>query len=277
MNVQEALKLAKQKLNGETGLVDGEFLLSKILNQTFTWLKTWPDYELTFEQEKCFHDWLKRRQKGEPVAYITGEQGFWNLLLKTDPSTLIPRADTELLVETALEFLASYQRAKVLDLGTGTGAIALSISYERPHDRVFACDFSSKAVDLAKHNAIKNNLNRVNLFQSNWFDSVEEKAFDLIVSNPPYIAPNDPHLEQGDLIFEPDSALIAVDDGLADIIKIVKQSPEYLCDGGSLMLEHGFEQGQQVRDILQQNGFCCVYTKKDLAQLDRVTVGIYSC
>jgi len=277
MNVQEAINLALEILQPNqdkySARTDAEFLLVYCLQKNFTWLKTWPDYELLQAQEQRYTDLLNRRKQGEPIAYITGEKSFWTLELETNSSTLIPRSETELLVETALEFLADKSNSKILDLGTGTGAIAISIASERSRDNVVACDFNFDAVELAKRNAIKNNIHNIEIIQSNWFESITESKFNLIVSNPPYIEETDPHLKQGDLIFEPTSALVSADKGLADIKLIAKQSVKQLKQGGGLMFEHGFEQAKAVREILNQNNYVGIKTLKDLGGLDRVTIG----
>lgn len=281
MNVKNAICFAENKLKTEyqrndqyqEARVDAEFLLANVLDKNFTWLKTWPEFELSAEQESTFLAMLQRRIEGEPIAYILGEKSFWNLDLCTNQSTLIPRADTETLVESALDFLSNVATAKVLDLGTGTGAVALAIASERKNVQVYACDFNQEAVLLAKQNAIKNNISNIKIFESNWFSQVDQNQFDLIVSNPPYIKNNDPHLAQGDLIFEPKSALVSGDDGLDDIRVIIQNAKAYLKPKGCLMLEHGFDQASQVQVILINNGFVDVKTIKDLGTNDRVTIG----
>ena len=257
--------------------VDAEFLLSYVLDKNFTWLKTWPEYELTDNQVNDYRDCIDRRKKGEPVAYITGKKAFWALELETNESTLIPRAETELLVELALDGLQSKDTAKVLDLGTGTGAIALSIAYERRNDQVIGLDFNREAVLLAQKNAVNHQITNVAFLQSDWFTALEQKGFDLVVSNPPYVAEGDPHLLTGDLVFEPDSALVSSGDGLDDIRHIVMSAKDYLAADGQLMIEHGFSQGEAVRKIFQDNHYQKVETKKDLLGMDRVTLGSISC
>ncbi len=284
MNINQAIQYGKNLLSQFEHLVnanskiDTEFLLAFVLNKNFTWLKTWPEYELTIEQDNQFKQLLKRRGKGEPIAYITGSKDFWNLTLKTNQSTLIPRAETELLVELSLEELSTKPKATVLDLGTGTGAIALAIASERAKDKIYAVDFNLDAVKLATENARLNQINNVSFAKSDWFKSVPNLQFDLIVANPPYIAKGDPHLSKGDLIFEPASALVASGDGLDDIRHIAKTAKLFLVEGGLLQVEHGYEQGEKVRDIFNQNGFQNVMTKKDLLNHDRVTQGRFlSC
>jgi len=277
MNIQAALDYAYSELVSEESKIDARYLLSFVLDRNFVWLKTWPDKSLTEKQIIQFEKLIVRRNQGEPIAYITGEKDFWTLTLKTNSSTLIPRAETEILVEQALESLEEYQTAKVLDLGTGTGAIGLAIASERKKDLVFACDLESDAVQLAKLNAEKNNVGNIEIFQSDWFSRVEKTDFDLIVANPPYIVKDDPHLTQGDLIFEPDSALISDENGFADIKKIIHQATGYLSNQGALMIEHGFEQGNQVRELFTASGYTQVKTIQDLSKLDRVTMGTVRC
>jgi len=280
MNVADALKWAEKEISlnpdnsiSESAKVDAEFLLSHCLDKNFTWLKTWPDKTLEERQQTEFRSLVFRRAKGEPVAYITGSKAFWTLELETNESTLIPRAETEALVELALESLKEIDSANILDLGTGTGAIALSIASERTNDMVVGSDFNADAVKLAKRNAIRNQIKNAEFLQSDWFKNIPSQKFDLIVSNPPYVAEGDPHLQQGDLIFEPDSALISSGDGLDDIRIIAAESLEYLVDNGSLLIEHGFEQGEAVREILTNNSYRNVETKQDLLGHDRVTLG----
>lgn len=256
----------------DSARLDAEVLLAHVLGKDRTYLYTWSDKTLSTEQARRFDRLLARRQQGEPVAYLIGEREFWSLTLKVDPSTLIPRPDTELLVEQALELLPTSPR-RVVDLGTGTGAIALALASERPKWQLLALDKSADAVALARENCERCGLDNVEVLQSDWFAAVGEQQFDLVVSNPPYIDPVDPHLQQGDVRFEPLSALIADDAGLADIRTIARQSRDYLKAGGWLMLEHGFEQGSAVREILQAGGYREVRTCRDLAGLERVTLG----
>ena len=282
LSVKKALEYIESHLDSDEASDDARYLLSFVLNKNFTWLHTWPDKVLTQEQQQQLEQVTSRRKGGEPIAYITGERDFWTLTFKTNSSTLIPRPETELLVERGIEFLvqrqSQFSSQSILDLGTGTGAIGLSIASERPQDKVTAVDFHSGAVALARENAVLNQVNNVEIFQSDWFESINnEKSgstqFDLIVSNPPYVEENDQHLLQGDLVFEPNSALISSGDGLADIRLIIKRASAYLLNNGMLMIEHGFEQGLQVRDIFIEQGYSQVKTIKDLAGLDRITMG----
>lgn len=252
--------------------IDASVLLCHVLDKPSSYLYTWSDKSLSDEEEAAFNVLLERRKVGEPVAYIIGYRDFWSLRLNVEPSTLIPRPDTERLVELALERLPQGE-GSVLDLGTGTGAIALAIASERNDMAVTGVDLRDEAVALAERNKLENGINNAQFMQSSWFDNVPEHRFAMIVSNPPYIDPEDPHLSQGDVRFEPKSALIADDHGLADIRIICQQSPEYLTDNGWLLIEHGYDQGEAVRTIFSEAGFSDVETQHDYAGLDRVTLG----
>lgn len=247
MRIDQALQQAAQQLaDSDSARLDAEVLLSRVLNKDRTYLYTWPERELTCAEQQAFAQLVARRCQGEPVAYLTGEQEFWSLPLKTHRKTLIPRPETELLVEQALA-LEPGSRARVLDLGTGTGAIALALASERPGWQISAVDRIAESVSLAQENAARLNL-KIKVYQSDWFSAVPEtETFALILSNPPYIDAADQHLQQGDLRFEPTSALVAGERGLADIRHISKQALGYLTPGGYLLLEHGWQQAADVR------------------------------
>lgn len=253
--------------------IDASVLLCHVLDKPSSYLYTWSDKLLTDDEEAAFNALLERRKLGEPVAYIIGYRDFWSLRLNVEPSTLIPRPDTERLVELALERLPQGE-GTVLDLGTGTGAIALAIASERKDIAVTGVDLRDEAVALAQLNQLANDISNAAFLQSSWFDNVPAQRFTMIVSNPPYIDPEDPHLSQGDVRFEPKSALIADDHGLADIRHICQHSPEYLADGGWLLIEHGYDQGEQARAIFTDAGFSDVETVQDYAGQDRVTLGV---
>lgn len=263
----------------ETPKLDAELLLAKVLQKDRTYLFTWPEKELDAEQEEAFNQLLARRVAGEPIAYILGEKDFWSLTLKVAPHTLIPRPDTETLVEWVCDLAYDNQLAdqeiQVLDLGTGTGAIALALAKEFPKWKVTGVDLIPEAVALAKENQQLNNIRNAEFIQSSWFEKIAaENQFTIIVSNPPYIDKNDKHLALGDVRFEPSSALIADDQGLADIKMIAEQAKNYLTADAALLFEHGYDQGDAVRKILDTNGFCDVSTRIDLGENDRVTLGL---
>lgn len=252
--------------------LDAELLLAHVLGKSRSYLHTWPEKELDAEQCQAFAECLERRRRGEPVAYILGRQGFWSLDLEVAPHTLIPRPDTELLVETALQLIPT-TAAQVLDLGTGTGAIALALACERPAWQVTGVDRVAEAVALANRNAQQLRLVNVRFHESHWFSTVGNQRYRLIVSNPPYIPAGDPHLEQGDVRFEPGSALIAGVDGLDDIRQIIAQAPEYLQDDGWLLLEHGYDQAAAVRELLVAGGFADVESRRDFGGHERISLG----
>lgn len=275
ITVKQAQKRAVEALlpSSDTAHMDANILVGYCLQKTRTWLMTWPDAVLTAEQAGELGGYVTRRVKGEPVAYIVGEQEFWSLPLKVNRYTLIPRPETELLVELALEKITK-NNAAVLDLGTGSGAIPLALKSERTNWQVAALDFSQDALDVAKENADRLQL-AVDFIQSDWFEKVPEQLFDLVISNPPYIDGVDKHLAEGDVRFEPDTALVADEQGYGDIRRIGCEASRYLANGGLLMFEHGFEQGAGVRRILKDNQFDEIETIKDLAGLDRVTMGCW--
>lgn len=256
--------------------VDATALLCHVLQKPRTYLLTWPEKTLDKEQYDNFNTALERRIQGEPVAYIVGEREFWSLNLSVSPSTLIPRPDTERLVEVALE-LAEHSDGPILDLGTGTGAIALALASELPARNIYGVDLRTEAAELAQFNANKLSIKNVTFWQGSWFEPVNSGIkFALIVSNPPYIDGNDPHLKEGDVRFEPCSALIAGENGLADIRIISDQARGHLDIDGWLLFEHGYQQAEQVRDILASFGYLDVRTEQDYSGNDRVTLGRFA-
>lgn len=265
--------LAASRLpDSDTPTLDIELLLAHVLGKSRSYLLTWPERELTADQLVAFDALLQRRLRGEPVAYLLGNQGFWSLELRVSPDTLIPRPDTERLVEVALE-LGPPHAARVLDLGTGTGAIALALAAERSQWQVVGVDRMPGAVALAETNRSQLNLTNARFLTSGWFSALTGQRFELIVSNPPYIAADDPHLQQGDVRFEPASALVSGADGLDDIRYIIDTVPGYLTPGGWLLLEHGWQQADAVRALLTQAGFAAVQSWRDLGGQQRVSGG----
>lgn len=273
MSQSIAALLAQAELPGsDTPRLDAELLLAHVLGKPRSYLFTWPDQSVPEAEVARFSALLARRRSGEPVAYLLGEQGFWTLDLQVSPDTLIPRPDTERLVELALE-LGPPQPAAVLDLGTGTGAIALALASERPHWQLTGGDRMPGAVALAEQNRARLGLANVRFLQSDWFAALGAARYDLIVSNPPYIAADDPHLTQGDVRFEPASALVSGADGLDDIRHLVETAPGYLQPGGWLLLEHGWQQAAAVCGLLEQRGFAAVQSWEDLGGHQRVSGG----
>ncbi len=263
---------------GESPRADADVLLCHLLGCRRSYLMTWPERELDAAQQATLQTWLARRLNGEPIAHLVGEREFWSLPLKVSPATLIPRPDTEVLVEQALTRIPQGPCA-VLDLGTGTGAIALALKSERPEIDVWAVDRMADAAALARENSVALGL-PIEVRDGSWFEPLGEPdrdntpRFAVIVSNPPYIDGADPHLEQGDVRFEPRSALVADDAGLADIRHIVAHAPAYLLTDGWLLLEHGWDQGEAVRQLLRDGGYREVATVRDYGDNDRVTLGL---
>lgn len=270
MTIADCLKRVHE-LDTETARLDLEVLLAWALKKDRTYLYTWPEKQLSSEEQNVFDTAVERRKKGEPIAYIVGEKEFWSLPLYVDDSTLIPRADTEILVEAALEKIAAPM--KILDLGTGTGAIAIALANERPDCKFMAVDKSIHALALAHKNCERHGLKNLVFMCSDWFSNIQEKDFDVIVANPPYVDATDPHLAEGDVVFEPQSALVAEENGLADIKKIISTSTAFLKQGGWLMLEHGWKQAADVREVFTRETFSKVATVQDYAGNERVTMG----
>ena len=260
----------------DTALLDTELLLCHSLSVDRAWLKTWPDKILSAPDMQRFEQLFRRRLEGEPVAFIIGSQGFWTLDLKVWPHTLIPRPETELLVETAMQ-LELPNNSQVLDLGTGTGAIALALASEYPQWQMTAVDVQASAVELAEQNRLACQLKNVTIYQSDWFAAVANRQpqtlFNLIVSNPPYIEIDDAHLFEGDVRFEPASALVSGTQGLDDLQLVIGQSSGFLAPAGWLLVEHGHAQGLAVRDLFNEAGYVLVETRQDYNQLDRITLG----
>ncbi|PSS58178.1 peptide chain release factor N(5)-glutamine methyltransferase [Pseudomonas sp. BBP2017] len=276
MTIIASLLRAAELPDSPTARLDVELLLAAAIGKSRSYLHTWPERIVSSEAALVFAEYLQRRRSGEPVAYILGQQGFWNLDLEVAPHTLIPRPDTELLVETALELLP-LSPVRVLDLGTGTGAIALALASERAQWQVLAVDRVLEAVALAERNRQRLQLNNVQVRSSHWFDALKGERFDLIISNPPYIAAEDPHLVAGDVRFEPSSALVAGADGLDDLRIIISQAPAHLQPGGWLLLEHGYDQAAAVRELLAQHDFEQIESRIDLGGHERISLGRLSC
>lgn len=272
VTISELLQRSAELTDSDSAVLDTELLLSHALDVSRTYLKTWPDRQPDTDQVTAFTALFQRRLRGEPIAYILGHQGFWSLDLKVSEHTLIPRPETELLVETALE-LQLPPHSSVLDLGTGTGAIALALACERNDWNITAVDFQPQAVALAEENRAAHKLNNVQIVQSNWFAALPAVKFDLIVSNPPYIENNDPHLSQGDVRFEPASALVSGAEGLDDLILLIGQSVVFLKPNGWLLVEHGYDQGPGVSALFTEAGFSAIETRNDYNQMDRITFG----
>jgi len=281
--IRQALSQAHQQLKLALALderearLEARLLLGHALQRDLAWLIAHESDALEANIHAVFEASVKRRIEGEPIAYILGHREFYGLDLKVTPATLIPRPDTEVLVEAALAKTPLEQSTCILDLGTGTGAIALAIARNRPHAIVTAVDASAEALAVAQENARRLHISNVRFVLSNWFEALNDEdgsgKYDIIVSNPPYIATGDVHLEQGDLRFEPPTALASGSDGLDDIRHIIKTAPAYLQTNGWLMLEHGYDQAEAVARLMAESGFADTQHQYDLANIARVTTG----
>lgn len=275
--VSDALHTATAMLSrgSDSPRLDAELLLEHVTGLPRTQFHTYPERQLPPQAGWSFQQLVKRRMQGEPIAYIRGHQEFWSLLFEVSPAVLIPRPETELVVERALEHLDTASERRVLDLGTGSGAIALAIASERPQARVVATDLSPEALALATRNAARLQTSHVRFVQSNWYAALKDEAegFDVIVSNPPYIASDDPDLHPLVRRYEPTAALIPGPSGVESIKLIVAGAPQHLAAGGWLILEHGWKQSTYVRDLLVRAGFAHVRSHADLAGHERVTEG----
>jgi len=278
MNVHALLYEAQTALAKSVSVseakLEAQLLLQHALGVNRAWLIAHENYALEANTHTAYRAMLKRRLNGEPIAYILGYREFYGLKLKVTPATLIPRPDTETLVEATLNKIPQHEKSRILDLGTGTGAIALAIAKHRPNAHVTATDASQAGLDVAMENAADLNIPNVNFMLSDWFANLGDAKFDVIVSNPPYIEQNDRHLKQGDLRFEPISALTSGIDGLDDIRKIINSAPPHLNPYGCLLLEHGYNQAIAVADLLKQASFVEIETVKDLGGNDRITLGV---
>ncbi|WP_249977132.1 peptide chain release factor N(5)-glutamine methyltransferase [Vreelandella olivaria] len=266
-----------QEAGSPSPRIDAEALLAFVTGHDRTWLYTWGDRECPVEAYTQFEALLALRVQGQPVAYLTGEREFWGLRLATSPDTLIPRPDTETLVEAAL-YCAQNVTGRFLDLGTGTGAIALAFASEKPGWQVLGVDIRPEAVSTASNNALALKISNVQFVQSDWFSALtqagQRDTFDIVVSNPPYIAADDPHLCQGDVRYEPRSALVADAGGMADLLHLVIAAREHLDMGGWLVLEHGYNQASLVREALVRAGYQNVESVQDVGGHERVTLGL---
>ncbi|MDZ7320600.1 peptide chain release factor N(5)-glutamine methyltransferase [Kosakonia sacchari] len=273
MDYQQWLRQAIRELAAsESPRRDAEILLGFVTGKSRTFILAFGETMLDAGQQQQLSTLLARRVNGEPVAHLIGLREFWSLPLFVSPATLIPRPDTECLVEQALARLPS-SPCRILDLGTGTGAIALALASERPDCNVTAVDLIPDAVALAQRNAAHLNITNIEILQSRWFSALEGQQFAMIVSNPPYIDEHDPHLAQGDVRFEPLSALVAADNGLADLHTLIDDARQHVLPGGWLLLEHGWQQGADVRAIFEHYGWQQVATCRDYGDNERLTLG----
>jgi len=272
-SIRRLIEDATETLGSDTGRLDAEVLLASILEKNRSHLHAWP--EKILPQETCtrFHQLVKRRVCGEPVAYLTGQREFWSLPLSVSTDTLIPRPETETLVTLALGKIPADRCLHIADLGTGSGAVALAIAHERPQCRIVATDMSAKALEIATGNASRLGISNISFRQGNWCDPLPGEPCDLILSNPPYIEEQDVHLEQGDVRFEPRGALAAGPDGMDDLSRIIACARPCLREDGWLMLEHGYNQADRVKKQLSEHGYREISSHRDATGLDRVCLG----
>jgi len=265
-----------QLINSQTPRLDAEVLLAHLLSKPRSYLRAYPETQPERDVQQAFLLLIARRKAGEPVAHLTGQREFWSLNLDVTPDTLVPRPDTELLVETTLALLpkTNTDPVRLADLGTGSGAVALAIASECPACKITASDLSTAALAIAKNNASKLKLNNIEFIHSNWFSAFEENTlFDIIVSNPPYIPVNDPHMLAAELQCEPEFALTSGEDGLDALRCIIKQATSFLKTGGWLLVEHGYDQAEAVRHLFKKNSFQNIQTKQDLGGNERISLG----
>lgn len=270
-SVSEILQQGAIFLRGAEARREAALLLRHVLGVSDAWLVAHPDDAVGVAHAAAFQRLIERRVHGEPVAYLTEARGFHAIELRVTPNVLIPRAETEVLVDLALQCIPIDVDCRVADLGTGSGAIALAIAHARTQARVVATDISEAALEIARGNADRLRIGNVEFRQGDWYEGLGDKRFDVIVSNPPYIAEGDPHLHEGDLRFEPAAALASGTDGLDAIRVIVRSARAHLRNGGWLLLEHGFDQGADVRDLLLDHGYAEVFTRHDLEGRERVS------
>lgn len=274
MTLKEAVEFASTKLSSisDSARLDAQLLICHTCNVEQTFIIAHPEQLLTEQQTELFNLALTRRSKGEPLAYITGNKEFWSLEFAVNQHTLIPRPETELLVELALQVIEDIKSPRILDLGTGSGAIAITIAKERNDCALTATDISPLALEVAERNANKHKTN-INFLQSNWYQQLSENNFDLIVSNPPYIAAGDTELDNHVAEHEPSNALISNENGLSDLQLIISGAKKYLSNKGCLIVEHGFQQAELIHQSFKQHDFHAIQSYKDLAGLDRATTG----
>ena len=273
--IEQILKRAEQKLTScsDSPRMDAEILLASLLKKNRSYFMAFPEVVPSKAEQEQFETLLSQRLQGHPIAHIIGTREFWSLDLNVNQHTLIPRPDTEILIEYILHNFAQ-ENLKVADMGTGSGAIALALASEKPNWQISATDRSPEALETARGNATKLGLQNISFSQGNWFEALEANDLDLLISNPPYIPANDPHLTQGDVRFEPDTALISGEDGLDDIRYLIKHAVVYLKQDGWLILEHGYDQKQSVKDLFIAAGYRQITQKDDYAGNPRMTAAL---
>lgn len=276
-SIKTLLSQAASAIDSDSPRLDAEILLAQVLGKSRSFLFAWPEHTPTTEQIRSFYQLVQRREKGEPIAYLISEQEFWSLPLHISADVLIPRPETEKLVELALQRHPK-RSGHILELGTGSGAISIALACERREWQLVATDLSGKALDIARSNAARHQRDNISFIEGSWYEPLpNDSRFDLIISNPPYIRASDPHLTRGDVRFEPNQALVSGESGLDDIRKIATDGSQFLRDGGWLLLEHGYNQAADVRTLFRAAGLRAVHSETDLAGHERVTLGQFIC
>ncbi len=274
MNIEQSILFGVAQLDdGESPDIDTRILLCHVLQCNTARLMAWPEQNLSAAETKQFTDLVSQRKQGVPVAYLTGQREFWSLDIAVSNATLIPRPETELLVETVLQNFTAKQQIRLADLGTGSGAIAIAIASERPLWQICASDISADALEIAQNNARTHRLSNIHFIEGSWFEPLQDTQFDIIASNPPYIASSDPHLKQGDVRFEPVQALTSGITGMDAIEHLCQRAHQHLSPGGMLIFEHGYDQQQTVFDCLKTNGFKDITQYQDFAGHTRISAG----
>ena len=273
VSIRQLLEQATRLLDTDSARLDAEVLLGHVLQKTRSHFHAWPEKQVPAASHKRFTELLQRRLEGEPVAYLTGEREFWSLPLTVTADTLIPRPETETLVAQALQRIPADRPYTIADLGTGSGAIALAIARERPQCRILATDIAATAIEVARGNAQRLGLRSIEFHSGHWCEPLTGMCLDMIVSNPPYIAESDPHLASGDVRFEPRAALASGPQGMDALTAIAQCAIKHLEPGGWLLMEHGYDQGESTRQLLEATGFIEVITFTDDAGLERVVTG----
>jgi release factor glutamine methyltransferase len=277
MNIQQSLQQASHRLaeSSPSATLDAQVLLCHVLQCNSAHLAAWPEKNLSDSDEEKFHALIQQRAQGVPVAHLTGQREFWSLNFSVDDSTLIPRPETETLIEFIFSHYADREHLRMLDLGTGSGAIAIAVAKEKPGWQITASDIAAPALKLARRNSERLQAENISFMQSDWFQNISAKDFDLIVSNPPYIAADDPHLSQGDVRFEPATALVSGSSGMDAIEHICLHAKNHLAKNGWLIVEHGYNQKQQVADCFIKNGYAQLTQQQDLSGHIRMSAGKY--